>query len=208
MPEAREASRKGRPRRAAEVAEDPLATCKKNAARKGAVILFEDEVGFSQQGTTIRTWAPIGDGAIVDSEPGRRSIKAFGAVECSEAPRLIHRFGKRLNGATFARFLQQILEAIPDRFIYVVLDNVAYHRAAEVRQLLREMTPQRLHLVALPPYSPELNPIEFVWRETKRRATHNRYFPVLESLRDAVRRQFARFGQNPSLLRGAASLYL
>ena len=183
----------------------PVAACKKNAARRRAVILFEDEAGFSQQGTTIRTWAPIGGGAVVDSEPGRRSVKAFGAIEYAEEPRLVHQIAKRLNGATFARFLGRILDAFPGRRIYVVLDNVAYHRAAEVRDLLRRA--RRLRLVGLPPYSPQLNPAEHVWRETKRRATHNRYFPALSSLRDAVRRQFARFAARPSLLRGALSLY-
>jgi hypothetical protein len=126
-----------------------MAACRKNVARDGAVVLVEDEGGFSQQGTTIRAWAPIGDGALVDSEPGRRSIRAFGAIECSEEPKVVYQFGKRLNGVTIARFLQRILHAIPDRRIYVVLDNVSYHRGPEVRQLLR--TTRRLVLVGLPP---------------------------------------------------------
>ncbi len=86
-----------------------------------------------------------------------------------------------------------------------MLDNVSYHRAPEVRGLLRRSG--RLRLVGLPPYSPHLNPAEHVWRETKRRATHNRYFPALASLRGAIRRQFARFARRPGLLRGAVSLY-
>ena len=51
--------------------ENAVAASKKNASRRNGAIFFEDEVGFSQQGTTIRTWAPRGEGAIIDSAPGR-----------------------------------------------------------------------------------------------------------------------------------------
>jgi len=189
------------------MAENTLASSKKNAARRGAAIYFEDEVGFSQQGTTIRTWAERGEGAKVDSAPGRSSIKAFGAVEFSREPNIVYTFAKILNGRSFIEFLETLLGAEPSRPIYLVLDGAGYHRCEEVRAFLSTLPRGRLFLVRLPPYSPDLNPSEFVWRETKRRGTHNRYFQTLDALRQAVKRQFDRFIDSPSLLAGAVSLY-
>jgi len=184
-----------------------VAAAKKNATRRNAAIYFEDEVGFSQQGTTIRTWAPRGEGIVVESAPGRNGIKAFGAVEYAEHPRFVYSFAETLNGATFIGFLQRLLAAERRRPIVLILDGVRYHRSEEVRLFLTSLPRGRLHLVRLPAYSPDYNPAEFVWRETKKYATHNRYFPHLASLRETVTRQFERFIETPELIREAASLY-
>lgn len=56
-------------------------------------------------------------------------------------------------------------------------------------------------LVRMPPYSPDLNSIEQVWRVTRRKATHNRYFPSVESLGSAVDGQFAKYSEGSEELR-------
>ena len=58
-------------------------------------------------------------------------------------------------------FLDKIRMANPDRWITVILDNFASHRSLAVRKKADEMS---IRLVFLPPYSPDLNPIEFLWR--------------------------------------------
>jgi transposase len=49
---------------------------------------------------------------------------------------------------------------------------------------------ERLALEFLPPYSPDMNPIERVWKLTRRQATHNRYFPTLDEIIIAVEKVF------------------
>ena len=72
----------------------------------------------------------------------------------------------------------------------VVLDNAPYHRSASLQPyLVKHRT--HLHLDYLPPYSPELNPIERVWKLLRRLRTHNQYFDKLESLVKAVNEQLA-----------------
>ncbi len=53
----------------------------------------------------------------------------------------------------------------------------------------------------LPPYSPELNPIERVWKLTRRRCLHNRYFATLEEVIAAVEAEFATWGPPNDTLR-------
>jgi transposase len=89
--------------------------------------------------------------------------------------------------------------------IHLIVDGVRYHRSA-----LTWVNSHReaIELHFLPPYSPNLNAAEQVWRRTKRDATHNRYFPTLEMLRQALSRRFNRFQGNPAALRGLVKRWL
>jgi transposase len=61
---------------------------------------------------------------------------------------------------------------------------------------------EQLEIHYLPPYSPDLNPVEWVWKKTKWAATHNRFFDSLKALKEAVSRRFIRYQGNPVSLRG------
>ena len=65
---------------------------------------------------------------------------------------------------------------------------------------LREHAPQ-MRLLFLPPYSPQLASIERVWKLTRRLATHNRYFPTLEEVLEAVNACFDRWRRPNRILR-------
>ena len=82
----------------------------------------------------------------------------------------------------------------------VVLDNARYHHAVLLAPFLRQNAPQ-LRLLFLPPYSPQLASIERVWKLTRRLATHNRYFPTLEQVLQAVNVCFDRWRRPNPILR-------
>jgi len=71
----------------------------------------------------------------------------------------------------------------------VVLDNACYHYARQIHPWLHKKR-QVLRLLFLPPYSPELNAMDRVWKHARRLSTHNRYFPALEDLAESVFIQF------------------
>ena len=129
--------------------------------------------------------------------PTHKSVAVFGAV-CPADGRLVTRPAKTFNAETFQVFLCALIRhARSDRKMIVVVDNARHHHALILHQWLSQHRFQ-LQLDFLPPYSPDLNPIERVWKLTRRLCTHNRYFPRLEELVDAV---FARFRlwSNPNL---------
>jgi transposase len=76
------------------------------------------------------------------------------------------RWEQVIQGEEVALFLQHLLSQIRGHLI-VVLDNGRIHRGEAVKELLNR--PRRLHLVAFPPYAPELNPDEGVWNLLKER---------------------------------------
>ena len=176
-----------------------LSPHKKNARRLGATILFEDEVLFQQEGTIHRSWARRGKGFTVNRHPCKRKSKFYGAISVEEAPSLIYQKAEWFNTKTFKRFLKHIM-SIFDK-VCLILDNARYHKAKALKPFLEEHK-NRLWLYYLPPYSPELNAVEMVWRETRKFATHNRYFPTMKRLTRAVQTQFRTYQNDPQKLLG------
>jgi putative transposase len=58
--------------------------------------------------------------------------------------------------------------------IYMILDNVRFHHAKRLKPIL-ERYKSKMELIFLPPYSPDLNPIERVWWLMRKQVTHNRW---------------------------------
>lgn len=133
---------------------------------------------------------------VVLHAPTRKSVACFGAVALRSGT-LVTRFEPTFNAQSFQRFLVSLLKhRSPGKRLVLVLDNAKYHHARALQPWLRRQR-KRLTLLFLPPYSPELNPIERVWKLTRRLATHNRHFPTLEAITDAVCERF-RLWEKPN----------
>lgn len=146
-------------------------------------------------------WVPPEDkDPIVLHAPARKSMGIFGAVRAADG-KMITALAPTFNAATFKQFLVMLLRHHrKGRKIIVVLDNARWHHARLLAPWLRK----HRHLLALdflPPYSPELNPIERVWKLARRLCTHNRYFPMLETLITAVTEQFHIWQKPNEILR-------
>ncbi len=90
----------------------------------------------------------------------------------------------RFNSASYVQFLKQLLARF-DTPIILVEDGAPYHRSGEVNQFKADHA-RRLSIEPLPAFSPDYNPIEKLWRNTKKDATHLQYFKTFEELRVSV----------------------
>lgn len=151
----------------------------------------EDEFHFQRASSLIRTWAPKGEQPRVLSAATREKIGFFGAVNLKSGQLLTQEEDSVFNTETFRDFLSYLTNSIGSH-ILLILDRASYHRAKDLKPFLQK---HRTHLTLafLPSYSPELNPIERVWRITRRKVTHNRYFPKIEDLQEALINQFAQW---------------
>lgn len=132
--------------------------------------------------------------------PTRKSIACFGAVNLRTG-QFVRRMCHVFNAETFRDFLGQLLpHRTRRRRMVLVLDNARYHHAVLLAPFLRQNAAQ-LRLLFLPPYSPQLASIERVWKLTRRLATHNRYFPTLDGVLDAVNTCFDRWRRPNEVLR-------
>ena len=162
-----------------------------------------DEVLFQLHGSRCRMWvAPETPEPVVFHNPQRKKVGYFGAVRLLDGQFVYLREPSSFNGETCFRFLKHMrkITARSSRTVVVILDNARYHHAI-LHKEWREECSDRFQLLYLPPYSPELNPIERVWKLTRKLCTHNRYFSELDEIPSVLEPQFDQWRQSNDLLR-------
>jgi transposase len=162
-----------------------------------------DEVHFQQYGSRCQMWVPpeVKEPVLLH-HPTRRSVGYFGAVRIRDGKFVYQREDDSFNGDTFWTFLKRLRKASchAQRKVYVILDNARYHHARLHKQW-RELCSPTFTLLFLPAYSPELNPIERVWKLTRKLSIHNRYFPTLCHVVETVESQFNKWSKKSEDLR-------
>ncbi len=165
----------------------------KQARKLNAVILFGDEVSFAQWGSLCRTWAPRGKQPLVPTGGKRKGMKVFGVIEVEHGDFLYMECEGRFNAEAYIGFLDYVI-SVYECPVILIEDGAPYHRAKVVNEFKAEMAEQGLLFVEqLPSYSPDKNPIEKLWKNTKKEATHCRYFETFEDLRQAVLSAFEKY---------------
>ena len=142
-------------------------------------------------------WVPWEDeDPVVWHYPGRKSVGYFGAVRLRDGLGLFQKEPAMFDGLTFWNFLQRLhrVSTQTGRRVIVITDNAKYHHANLHQEWRQQQAPGFL-LDYLPPYSPELNPIERVWKRTRRNCVHNVYFAALRLLVEKVDEQFLRWSE-------------
>lgn len=125
--------------------------------------------------------------------PTRKSIALFGAVQIRSG-KLVTMTASPFNADSFSAFLQHMTgQRNRRRRTVLITDNAGYHHSAAC--------PACLHLDYLPPYSPELNPIERVWKLLRRLRIHNQYFETLDHLVQEVAEQLVLWASPNDALR-------
>ena len=176
------------------------------AEAAGGLLLFGDEASFAQWGSLGYTWARVGQQPVVKTTGRRRAYKIFGLIELFSGRLFYHGIDGRFNGPSYIAFLTSVLDQTTEP-LFLVRDGAPYHRAAPVKAFF-ERHRDRLHVIRLPSYSPDYNPIEFLWRATKRSATHNRYFPEFTDLIASVDDALAAFARQPDRVKALFGRYL
>lgn len=169
--------------------------------------MFGDEASFWLDGTLHRTWARVGEQPRVPTFGMRKTAHVFGAVSLEKKPTFVHQFAPRFSGATFLDFLKLLVGRLR-RKIFLILDNGPCHNLDEEGRKWLAANRHRIELFRLPPYSPELNPIEGVWKTTKRTTTHNRFFRTTTARDAALTSTFERFNANPAVIAGHVARFL
>jgi transposase len=162
--------------------------------------MFGDEASFWLDGTLHVTWARVGVQPRVDTFGERKTAHVFGAMSLEHRPFFVYRFADVFSGKTFHEFLSDLVTHRPRHKIFLIIDNGPCHWLnAEGQQWLANNR-NRIELFRLPPYSPELNGIEGVWKLTKKTTTHNRFYRTADERNLALASTFTTFDHNPHLI--------
>jgi len=129
------------------------------ARREGALVLFGDEMGVRAGHTAGKSYAPIGERAVVPLTGKRFSANVISVI-AADGTLLFDIFEGTCDEIRFLDFLDKLLEQFPDRKIFLIVDNASFHKSPAIALWLEDHP--RLELFYLPPYAPELNPDELL----------------------------------------------
>jgi len=131
---------------------------------------------------------------VIMHNPTRQNLGYYRAVRIRDGKFWYQRGEDVFNAQTFFSFLKGLrrISCHAGRKVVLIIDNVRYHHAL-LHKPWRQRCSDKFALEFMPPYSPELNPIERVWKLTRRKATHNQYFSRLPFLMAAVERLFMQW---------------
>lgn len=132
-------------------------------------MVFLDESGFSLKTTKVRTWGRCGQTPIIPTRLRWEHLSVIGAITTG-GQFLQHTHRGAVRSPQVVEFLEHVLRHVAGEVV-VVLDRAMIHRAKAVQAFVQ--LHERLSLVYLPPYAPELNPIELIWADLKRNVVGN-----------------------------------
>ena len=138
-------------------------------------ILFQDEARFGRMVRIRRCWAPVPLRPVVDNGYERQFTYVYGAVNPSGGE-FDWMLAEKMNTETFSTFLAQVANAHPVDFMVMIVDGASSHVSKEL------IIPENIRLYRLPPYSPELNPVEHLWDEIREKSFPNRVFSEMKAV--------------------------
>jgi transposase len=152
------------PEKVAEWKEKTFPQIQAQAKKAGAAIFFADEASVRTVYHAGTTWAPVGETPVVPSTGKTRSISMVSAV----SPRGELLFEVQQSGIKKEEFLEFCKKLIAEagRPVYLIVDNSQVHRSKILKEFIRQSNGM-LTVFFLPPYSPDLNPDEWVWKNVK-----------------------------------------
>jgi len=157
-------------------------------------VYFQDESRFGQQGTNTNVWAKKGSRPTAVRQTEYEYLWVIGAA-CPETGHAEGLLSPQLNTAIINTFLEQFSATIPpDEQAVMVWDGAGFHTSKALK------VPENITLVRLPPYSPELNPIENLWHYLKSHFWSNRAYKDYDALEEAAMKAWRTAALNEALI--------
>ena len=160
--------------------------------------MFQDEARFGRISENRRCWCPKPVRPVCPSLVSQENTYAYGVVNILdgqfESLVLPH-----CDTDCMQIFLDEISGRHPGDKIVMVLDCAGWHKSKSLD------LPDNIRLIHLPPYSPELNPVEHIWDEVREKGFHNRVFSSLDVLEDHLLSELRRLENNPDITKSICS---
>lgn len=153
--------------------------------------MFQDEARFGRICEVRCCWCPKPLRPLVQAMVSQEYTYAYAAV-CPADGRMDSLILPSVNSACMQVFIEELAARYPGERIVMILDGAGWHRSAELK------LPVNLRLVWLPPYSPELNPVEHIWDDLREKYFYNRVFASLDALEDHLLAALQTYEQDHS----------
>lgn len=141
--------------------------------------MFQDEAGFGRINTPKACWCPKGQRPAVPCHHIREYVYSFGAVTPINGDHFFLVL-PYCNTNCMNLFLECLSKEYPDDMILLCCDGAAWHKSGSL------IVPANIELFFIPPYTPEMNPIEQIWKELRQVGFRNEVFASLEKVVDRL----------------------
>ena len=166
-------------------------------------VFFADAVHPEHNTMAGYGWIKRGEKRELKTNAGRERLNLHGALNAETLEMTVIE-SKTVNADSTITLLETLKQRYPlSRELKVIVDNAGYHYSKDVKAYLKENP--RIQLIFLPPYSPELNLIERVWKFFKKKVLYNHYYETLKGFRLAAIQFFRNIGRYRSELESLLS---
>lgn len=145
---------------------------------ENTVVLAEDEMMLSTQVGTQQIWLPQGVFPKIDVSSTRKIRCIYGFLDVQNGKQYAFK-ALRANSEETCKVLNKIGSMHRGKKIVIVWDNASWHKSAKIKAFLTK-TKHNFHLINFPPYAPELNPQEHVWKTGRSHVTHNKFIANID----------------------------
>ena len=142
-------------------------------------VLFFDEARFGTHTKIGYGWFPKGKRTPVKVKIGYKAFYVYGAVSAKNGSNFSVSF-PNVNTENMNAFLEILSRNYQNRKIAIIMDGAGWHKSKDLK------VPANIDIFLLPPYSPELNPVERFWQYLKRNVLHNKVFESLEETEESI----------------------
>jgi transposase len=153
-------------------------------------LVYQDEGRFGRISTPRRCWAPRGIRPDVPSQIVREYTYAYVAVSPHDGA-MDSLILPQVSELAMSIFLREVSDRHPEEFILMVMDGAGWHKAKALK------VPENMALIFLPPYSPQLNPVEHIWESIRENGFRNEVFNSIEGVEEQLMRSLAALEKDP-----------
>lgn len=146
-------------------------------------ILFMDSVHPTQATKLSYGWIRKGKTRHVGTTASRTRLNIIGALQLGHISDTITSQYDTINSESIMNFMDKVRAQYDEKIIHLILDKAPYHRSTLVAERANALN-IKLHF--LPPYSPNLNPIERLWKVMNEHTRNNRFFKGAKDFREAI----------------------
>lgn len=158
------------------------------------LLMFQDEARIGLISETRYCWCPMPIRPVCRVRVSQENTYAYGAVSILDG-QFESLVLPRCDTSCMQIFLDEISSRHAEEKILMVMDCAGWHRSKSLE------VPSNIRLCFLPPYSPELNPVEHIWDELKEKGFHNRVFSSLDALEDHLVNELLQLENTPEITR-------
>lgn len=151
--------------------------------KSDTVVLTGDEAVLTSQTRLQRAWLPTNIPAYIEDTTKRKSIHFYGFLNIQSGEAFAYKTLEQ-TGETTVFILKKLAKKYERKRIVILWDNASWHKSEKVREYLR--TTQQFQLYNFPPYAPDLNPQEHVWKEMREKVLNNKLITDINKLADTA----------------------